>query len=305
MKHTFPNGVWPVMLTPYTASNKVDFASLEKLINWYAEQGVDGLFAVCQSSEMFYLTLEERAQVAAFVKRHAGVPVIASGHISDSKQDQVSELCRMAETGIDALVLISNRLASESEGDDIFLQRLEHLIQAIPREIPLGFYECPYPYKRLLSPAVVQFMVDCGRFYFIKDTSCDVQDMARKLQIIRGTNVKLYNANTATLLDTLHLGAAGYSGVMANFHPALYSWLISEFESQPEQAAYIQGILTMCSLIEGHNYPMIAKYMMQLENVFETALSRKDPDGVLLELHKSEVRQLAGLSDILSRQLMH
>ena len=48
----FPGGVWPVMLTPFTEENQVDYPALKELVEWYIENGVDGLFAVCQSSEM-------------------------------------------------------------------------------------------------------------------------------------------------------------------------------------------------------------------------------------------------------------
>ncbi len=64
----FPGGVWPVMLTPFTEENQVDYPALKELVEWYIENGVDGLFAVCQSSEMFKLTLEERVGIAAKVK---------------------------------------------------------------------------------------------------------------------------------------------------------------------------------------------------------------------------------------------
>ena len=47
MSKNFNNGVWPVMLTPFTDDNRVDYDSLEKLINWYIENGVAGLFADC------------------------------------------------------------------------------------------------------------------------------------------------------------------------------------------------------------------------------------------------------------------
>ena len=82
----FPGGVWPVMLTPFTPNNEVDYPALRALVEWYISQGVSGLFAVCQSSEMFFLTERERAAVArAIVKYAAGrVPVIASGHVSES-----------------------------------------------------------------------------------------------------------------------------------------------------------------------------------------------------------------------------
>ena len=115
----FPGGVWPVMLTPFTEENQVDYPALKELVEWYIENGVDGLFAVCQSSEMFKLTLEERVGIAAKVKEFAAgrVPVIASGHISDSLEEQIHELKLIAETGVDAVIMITNRMAAEDESD--------------------------------------------------------------------------------------------------------------------------------------------------------------------------------------------
>ena len=49
-------GVWPTMITPFTKEGKIDYETTEKLIEWYIQEGVDGIFAVCQSSEMIYLT---------------------------------------------------------------------------------------------------------------------------------------------------------------------------------------------------------------------------------------------------------
>ena len=40
----FPGGVWPVMLTPFTEENQVDYPALKELVEWYIENGVDGLF---------------------------------------------------------------------------------------------------------------------------------------------------------------------------------------------------------------------------------------------------------------------
>jgi hypothetical protein len=83
MEKTMPDGVWPTMVTPFTDADKVDYGALGELVEWYIDAGVDGLFAVCQSSEMFFLSLEERVSIAEFVvKKAAGrVPVIASGHL--------------------------------------------------------------------------------------------------------------------------------------------------------------------------------------------------------------------------------
>ena len=46
------DGIIPAMLTPFDDQGAIDWSSLEALIEWYLEKGAEGLFAVCQSSEM-------------------------------------------------------------------------------------------------------------------------------------------------------------------------------------------------------------------------------------------------------------
>ena len=109
-------GIIPVMLTPFTQDGQIDFASLERLVDWYIEHDADALFAVCQSSEMQFLTLDERCALSRAVCQQVNgrMPVVSSGHISESLDDQVAELCALAETGANALVLVSNRLDPEN-----------------------------------------------------------------------------------------------------------------------------------------------------------------------------------------------
>lgn len=276
MTKEFPNGVYPVMLTPFTENNEVDYEALGKLVDWYIEKGVNGLFADCQSSEMFFLSLEERVKIGEFVKKHADgrVPVVTSGHISDSLEDQAKELTAIAGTGADAVILLTNRLAKENESDEVWLENLKKLLEMIPKDVPLGFYECPYPYKRIISPELLKWCADTGRFYFIKDTSCDIENMKAKLEVIQGTNLKLFNANTSTLLETLELGASGYSGVMANFHPELYVKLCNIYKENPSKARKIADFLTVASLIERQVYPVNAKFYQKSIGNFNSIMTR-------------------------------
>ena len=276
MTKEFPNGVYPVMLTPFTENNEVDYEALGKLIDWYIEKGVNGLFADCQSSEMFFLSLEERVKIGEFVKKHADgrVPVVTSGHISDSLEDQAKELTAIAGTGADAVILLTNRLAKENESDEVWLENLKKLLEMIPKDVPLGFYKCPYPYKRIISPELLKWCADTGRFYFIKDTSCDIENMKAKLEVIKGTNLKLFNANTSTLLETLELGASGYSGVMANFHPELYVKLCNIYKENPSKARKIADFLTVASLIERQVYPVNAKFYQKSIGNFNSIMTR-------------------------------
>ena len=77
-------GVWPTMITPFTEDNKPDFKAIEKLTDWYIEKGCAGIFAVCQSSEMAYLSEQEKLDIAKCVAETVDgrIQVVASGHSS-------------------------------------------------------------------------------------------------------------------------------------------------------------------------------------------------------------------------------
>lgn len=300
---TINNGIWPTMLTPFR-DGAIDYSAVSKMTEWYLENGVDGLFAVCQSSEMFYLSLDERIELASFVQKEAAgrVQVIASGHISDSTEDQIEEIKRIADTGISAFVLVSNRLAKTEESDDVAKRNIEMILNRT-RGITFGLYECPYPYKRLLTPALLKWCADTGRFAFLKDTCCDVDMLRKKLDAVKGTGLKIFNANSATLLESLHMGGAGFCGVMANIHPRLYVYLYESWQKEPEKARFLQNFLTMGSWIERQFYPVNAKYHMNLAGVPMSLESRCADSKNFSPLFKSEVEQLYRLSEYVLQKL--
>lgn len=302
MSKNFPGGVWPTMITPYKMDGSVDYDALKNMIDWYIENKVQGLFAVCQSSEMFFLSLEERVKVAEFVKMYVDgrVPVIASGHISDDINNQITELNKIAETGVDAVILITNRLAAENEPDSVFIKNLKKILDSLPKDIPLGFYECPYPYKRLITPEIIKYCLKTDRFYFIKDTSCDVDNIREKMELIRYTQLKLYNANSATLLDTLPLGVEGYCGVMANFHPALYDWLLKNWENEVKKSRELMNFLSLASQIERQLYPVNAKYHFNLEGIEMQDVCRSKDSSSFSSANRREVEQLHELAKTVS-----
>lgn len=283
-------GAWVTMVTPFR-DGKIDYPAAEALVEWYVENGVDGIFAVCQSSEMFYLSLEEREQLGRFVVEKAAgrVPVVVSGHISEREEEQIEEISRMAKTGADAVVLVTNRLASEEEGDDVLKKRLERLLDAVP-ECAFGLYECPYPYKRLLTPELLRFCASTGRIGFLKDTCCDEGQIREKLEAIAGTDFQLFNANTATLLQSLRDGAAGYCGVMANYHPQLYHWLVRN--TGAKEADEAQALATVCSWAERRQYPRNAKYHLGLCGVDMTLECRKPFADEWGKLDETEIQAL-------------
>ena len=294
MIKSIPNGVYPTMVTPYTADNKVDYNAIEQIINWYVERGVDGIFAICQSSEIFFLSFEERYELLKFIieRTPKNISIVASGHTADDLDVQIKEAKAFIDCGIDAYVFISNRFAKEDESDDVLLKNMEYVASKLP-EIALGVYECPYPYKRELSPYVMKKMAESGRYQFIKDTCCSTAKLQEKLDIIKGTGVKLFNANAATLSASIKMGAHGYSGVMANFHPELYVELLKAHkEGNEERAGFLQDLVGYFSVTECQCYPVNAKYYVSLDGVNIGINTRTRNPAELTESRRLEIEQM-------------
>lgn len=272
-------GTYPTMITPYHDDNTVDYEAVKNITNWYIDNGCTGIFAVCQSSEMIYLSLDEKVKIAKTVVETVkasgkNVSVVASGHNSDDMNAQIEEMTAIANTGVDAIVWVSNRLDLHNDGDDVWIKNAEYLLSKLPEDIAIGIYECPYPYKRLLTPKILDWCISTGRFAFIKDTCCDPDMLEARLEKLKGTSIKLFNANSQTFLYTLRHGAAGFSGIMGNFHPDLYAWVCDNYEKEPEKAERVQGFLTLTAFLEALAYPQTAKYHMNKVGVLMSLWSR-------------------------------
>lgn len=297
MVKSIPNGVYPTMITPYTTDNKIDYNAVEQLLHWYNDRGVAGIFAICQSSEIFFLSFEEKLQLLKFIMEHKpnGLSIIASGHTSDNLDTQILEAKSFIDCGIDAYVFISNRFAKQDESDDILLKNMDYVTSSLP-EIALGVYECPYPYKRVLTPYVLEKMANTGRYQFLKDTCCDLDQIKAKLKATEGSELKIFNANSATLLPSLEMGCAGFSGVMANFHPELYSELCDIYKTNPERAKKIQDFVGFFSVAECQCYPVNAKYYLSLEGLDINIDSRARNKAEFTNNRKAEIDQMRNLT---------
>ena len=269
-------GIVPVMITPFLESGEIDYAGLERLVEWYIAKGADALFAVCQSSEMQFLSIKERSELGKFVVKQAAgrVPVLVSGHVSDDPYSQLEELTVAVETGADAVVLVTNHLDPKNRGSEVLRGNLQWLLDRLPKEMPLGLYECPAPYRRLLSDDELRLCIDSGRFVMLKDVSCDLATVKRRVAMTAGTPFAILNANAAIAYDAMKAGSRGFNGVHTNYHPDLYKWLYTSGTKHPELAEEVATFLVLAAMSEAFGYPVQAKMYHQRIGTFASIKSR-------------------------------
>ncbi len=263
--NVLPKGLWPVVLTPFTDRNEVDVPALEQLTEFYIASGSAGLFANCLSSEMFQLTDEERIVVTKTVVDTAKgkVPVIATGSFGTDMAQSAKFIKKIYDTGVAAVVVSTSQPCDEMASDDTFKDQMETLIEKTD-DIPLGLYECPVPYKRLITPALMKWLAQTNRFLFHKDTSCDIVEIKKKLEAAKGTSLGFYNAHIPTGIDSVIAGASGLAPISANLYPELLSYLLNalEKEGKSEKLEKLNLSLDLMDTIIHNNYPYTAKLFL-------------------------------------------
>ena len=185
----------------------------------------------------------------------------------------------------------------ENTTDEKWIEDTQKLIACLPADMPLGVYECPKPYKRLLSEKMIKWCAASGRFYFVKDTCCDAAVIRQRLAWCEGSPLKLFNANAQTMLESAKDGCYGYCGVMANIHPAIYCRMLGG-DLNGKKAALYQDFLCLSAFVESLTYPCNAKYYLDRHAGIKMEWTARSNDVSLFTPYQQSIMdQLADLTD--------
>ncbi len=278
----------PVMLTPYAENGKIDFDALSRLIDLYLSAGAKGFFANCLSSEMYSLSPEERLALAKHTVKHVNgrVSVVATGSFGETLEEKAEFTKKMYHTGVNGVILITSHLAAKEESDDTLFRNFEK-ISSLTDNIPLGLYECPSPYKRIILPGLFKSLLDTNRLIYYKDTSIDFAIVKAKLDLIKGNRIEFYDAHTPNAMYSLQAGAKGMSAIAGNFYPEMFAWMCNNATNPDklEEVKWVQSELTRADTIISEGYSLSAKYFLQKRGFRIRSSSRVNP-GVLTARQK-------------------
>jgi len=269
----------PVMITPFDLKAKVDLDVVNVLVDFYLAAGVKGFFANCLSSEMFSITEDERLELTEHIVKYVDgkVPIVATGSFGLTIEDKAEFTKRIYDTGIDAVIMITGHFAKVEEDDDVLLRNLDKMFQ-LTGNIPLGMYECPAPYKRIIGADVFKKILSAERMVYHKDTSITHENVKGKLDILKksGNKLEFYDAHTPNAMFSLQQGAKGMSSISGNFYPEIMVWMTENANDQTKQAevAWLQSELTRVDPLIHIAYPMSAKYFLQKRGLPVRTISR-------------------------------
>lgn len=207
-------GVFSALVTPFE-NGQVDYASLEKLVDYQTNGGVNGFVINGTTAESPTLTTAEVKKIFSVVRALVGVdfPLIL-GTGSNSTAKTVEQTQAAVELGADAaLVVVPYYNKPPQRG---LVQHFKTV--AKNAELPVIMYNVPGRTITAMSLETIQELAEVKNILGIKEASGDL-DFDKKLKQILPSNFLLLSGDDGTYIDFLKLGGHGIISVMSNIIP--------------------------------------------------------------------------------------
>ena len=215
-------GVVVPVLTPFSADEKVDIASLKRLVDYLIDNGVHGIWVSGTTGEFASLPEAERVRsVDAVVDQVAGrVPVI--GNISGSSTAlSVSMANAVRESGLDGIAATPPYYYPSSQ--DELLDHYRHIQDRVG--LPLWVYNIPQTVKTAVAPETIATLASEGAVTGVKDSSGAGELLAQLNVLCEQGELSLLRF-LGTVFRVTSAGSLGTDGVIpgiANLVPRVCS----------------------------------------------------------------------------------
>lgn len=204
------------LVTPFDENNRVDYASLEGLIEFHISEGTDGLVIAGTTGEAATLTKSEHAELISRAVEIVGgrLPVIA-GTGSNSTQQTIDLSLEVGGSGIDAYLLVVpyyNKPVQEG-----IYQHFTAIADAV--EKPIMLYNVPGRTVADMQAETVARLATHENIFGIKEATGDI-DRLREIKALVDEHFMCYSGDDFSALAFLEAGGHGIVTVSGNVVPA-------------------------------------------------------------------------------------
>ena len=193
----------------------LDYAALERVIEFHIENGTDGIVAVGTTGESATLSEEEHCDIIRRAVRYVRgrIPVVAgTGANSTVEAIRLTRCAR--EAGADACLLVTPYYNKPTQ-EGLYLH-FRAVAEAVP--IPQILYNVPGRTACDMLPETVARLSGVGNIIGIKEATGDLQRV-RRLRDSCGEKFMLVSGDDASAREFMMLGGTGVISVTANVAP--------------------------------------------------------------------------------------
>ncbi len=288
------SGVFPAMVTPFTADNEIDTETLRTDAQRLETAGVDGLVPVGSTGESATLSHAEHVEVIeAVVDAVEDVPVIA-GTGSNNTAEALELSQQAADAGADALLLISPYYNKpEPEG---MYEHYRQIADAV--DLPQIVYNVPSRTGQNITVDTAVRLADHENIRGYKAASGDLNQISELIERTREQDFAILAGDDGLTLPILSIGGHGAISVVANLEPeracAMVGAALEEDYAFARAIHHELGALTRQLFVETN--PIAVKAAMEMRGYTPGQL--RSPLTELSEEHREELQarldELAG-----------
>jgi 4-hydroxy-tetrahydrodipicolinate synthase len=212
MNHLDLQGIIPAVIVPMREDYSIDFAALERYLEWVVGQGAVGLAVNVDTGEGPYLSSDERVEVIKVARRiAAGRCAIVAGIGGPSTMTAVANGKAARQAGADAL-LIFPTAAFLNDPLDVDIPYQYHKAIADATGLPIVVFQLGPIFGGIdYPPEALARVLELPQVIGLKDASFDAQRFLATRDIVRQANhpVTLLTGNDNFLLESFLMGAQG------------------------------------------------------------------------------------------------
>ena len=217
-------GTGAAIVTPFLENGQVDYQSLQKLIDYLIEGGLQYLVSLGTTGESATLSNDERKQVWAFTAKAINGRVgLVAGIGGNNTAEVVEQVKQFDTTGYDAILSASpNYNKPTQEG---IYQHYKAIAEASP--LPVILYNVPSRTgSNVTADTTVRLARDFKNIIAIKEAS-GIFDQFTQIMRDKPEDFMLISGDDPVTLPMMALGAVGVISVIANALPKQTSDMVS------------------------------------------------------------------------------
>jgi 1-pyrroline-4-hydroxy-2-carboxylate deaminase len=274
------NGVFPALLTPFTAEGKLDLSMYRKNLAAQVEAGVHGIIIAGSLGEASTITVKEKEELVSYSKQLLGdkLPVILN-IAESSTADAIAQAQYAEQWGADGIMLLPPMRYKSDDRETI--QYFKAVANAT--SLPIMIYNNPVDYKIDTRPDMFDELVACKNITALKESSRDVTNLTRMKNRF-GDRIKILCGVDTLAMEELCLGADGWVAGLVCAFPAetvaiynlvkagrieeatkIYRWFMPllELDIHPKLVQYIKLAAAECGI--GNEYVRAPRLVLEGE----------------------------------------
>jgi 4-hydroxy-tetrahydrodipicolinate synthase len=206
-------GAMVALVTPFDGG-EVDFETLDELVDFQLDNGIDAIVPVGTTGECPTLSHEEHKQVIeAVVKRVGGATRVIAGAGSNSTAEAIELTAFAKKVGADATLQVCpyyNKPTQEG-----FYQHFKAIADEV--DLPMVLYNIPGRCGAGLTPETVARLAEIDNIVAIKEATGSLDQAS---EIAMRCDLTILSGDDSLTLPLASIGGKGVISVVANIVPA-------------------------------------------------------------------------------------